>query len=117
MSARTNAMALLAAIALPLAALAQDANPTLEAAARAMGSAALQSLRVSGSGSNYPLGQAYSTGGPWPRFTVKKYTLLVNYTVPAMRQELVRIDDQSPPRGGGAGPFVAATGQIGRAHV
>jgi glyoxylase-like metal-dependent hydrolase (beta-lactamase superfamily II) len=78
-----------------------------------MGSAALQSLRVSGSGSNYPLGQAYSTGGPWPRFTVKKYTLLVNYTVPAMRQELVRIDDQSPPRGGGAGPFVAATGQGG----
>jgi glyoxylase-like metal-dependent hydrolase (beta-lactamase superfamily II) len=28
-----------------------------------------------------------------------------------MRQEIVRIDDQRPPRGGGAGPFNPATGQ------
>jgi Metallo-beta-lactamase superfamily len=44
---------------------------------------------------------------------VTKYTALVNYTVPAMRQEIIRIDNEYPPRGGGAGPFNPATGQGG----
>lgn len=113
MSARTTAIACLVAAALPWTALAQDAAGALDAAAKAMGTATLQSLRVTGAGSNYSVGQAYATGGAWPRFTVRKYTALVNYTVPAMRQEIVRIDDQSPPRGGGAGPFNPATGQGG----
>ena len=38
--------------------------------------------------------------------------MAVNHTSPAMRQELVRIDDQTPTRGGGAGGF-NATGQGG----
>ncbi len=107
------AIALLAAAALPWPGQAQDATAALDAAAKAMGTATLQSLRYTGTGSNNSLGQAYTTGGAWPRFTVKKYTALVNYTVPAMRQEIVRIDDQDPPRGGGAGPFTPATGQGG----
>ena len=37
----------------------------------------------------------------------------VNYAALAMRQELVRIDDEIPARGGGAGGFRAATGQGG----
>jgi len=113
MSARRIAIALLAAAALPWPGEAQDATAALDAAAKAMGTATLQSLRYTGTGSNNSLGQAYMTGGAWPRFTVKKYTALVNYTVPAMRQEIVRIDDQNPPRGGGAGPFTPATGQGG----
>jgi glyoxylase-like metal-dependent hydrolase (beta-lactamase superfamily II) len=112
MSARCLAIALVVT-ALPLAGQAQDAGAALDAAAKAMGTATLQSLRYTGVGSNNSLGQAYQTGGAWPLFTVTKYTALVNYTAPAMRQEIVRIDSQSPPRGGGAGPFVAATGQGG----
>ena len=113
MSASRIAIALLVAAGLPWPGQAQDATAALDAAAKAMGTATLQSLRYTGTGSNNSLGQAYSTGGAWPRFTVKKYTALVNYTAPAMRQEIVRIDDEDPPRGGGAGPFTPATGQGG----
>ncbi len=113
MGASRIAIALLAAATLPWPGQAQDAAAALDAAGKAMGTAALQSLRYTGTGSNNSLGQAYTTGGAWPRFTVKKYTALVNYTAPAMRQEIVRIDDQDPPRGGGAGPFTPATGQGG----
>ena len=113
MSTSRFAIGLLLAAALPWPGEAQDAIAALDAASNAMGTATLQSLRYTGTGSNNSLGQAYSSGGAWPRFTVKKYTALVNYTAPAMRQEIVRIDDQDPPRGGGAGPFTAATGQGG----
>jgi glyoxylase-like metal-dependent hydrolase (beta-lactamase superfamily II) len=37
----------------------------------------------------------------------------INYTVPAMRKEIVRVDSERPTRGGGAGPFTPATGQGG----
>src|SRR5262249_26464924 len=78
-----------------------------------MGTTTLQYVRYTGSGTNNSVGQAFTSGGPWPRFKVTKYVALVNYTVPAMRQEIVRIDNEYPPRGGGAGPFNPATGQGG----
>ena len=37
----------------------------------------------------------------------------IDYTLPAMRQELVRIDDAKPPRGGGAGGYNPQTFQGG----
>jgi hypothetical protein len=92
---------------------AQDAASVIEAAAKAMGATSLQSIRYTGSGTNNSVGQAYITGGPWPRFKVTKYVALVNYTVPVMRQEIVRVDNEYPPRGGGAGPFNPNTGQGG----
>jgi len=92
---------------------AQDAAAVIDAASKAMGTSTLQSIQYSGTGSVNPTGQAELPGGPWPRFTVTKYTALINYTVPAMRQELVRIDDMNPPRGGGAGGYNPATGQGG----
>lgn len=92
---------------------AQDAAAVIDTASKAMGTSTLQSIQYTGTGSVNPTGQAEITGGPWPRFTVTQYTALLNYTVPAMRQELVRIDDMRPPRGGGAGGFNPATGQGG----
>ncbi|MSO31000.1 MAG: MBL fold metallo-hydrolase [Acidobacteria bacterium] len=92
---------------------AQDATTVIDTASKAMGTSTLQSIQYSGTGSVNPTGQAEITGGPWPRFTVTKYTASLNYSVPAMRQELVRIDDMRPPRGGGAGGFNPATGQGG----
>jgi len=93
----TFAMAIAATMLLSLYAAAQktgsDAKTTIDAAVAAMGSAGLQSIQYSGTGSFYATGQAYGPGGPWPRYTLKKYTMLVNYTAPAMRQEVVRIDD------------------------
>jgi glyoxylase-like metal-dependent hydrolase (beta-lactamase superfamily II) len=104
-------VALLAAAILPLPGYAQDAAAVLRAAADAMGTTTLQTLRYTGTGSNNSVGQAFTSGGPWPRFTVKSYVALVDYALPAMRQEIVRVDDRRPPRGGGAGPFNPSTGQ------
>jgi glyoxylase-like metal-dependent hydrolase (beta-lactamase superfamily II) len=91
----------------------QDVTDVIGAAAAAMGTTGLDAIQYSGTGSTNPTGQAFTSGGPWPQFTVTKYLMSVNYTVPAMRQELTRIDDQLPTRGGGAGGFNPATGQGG----
>jgi glyoxylase-like metal-dependent hydrolase (beta-lactamase superfamily II) len=90
-----------------------DAKATIDAAVAAMGTSGLQSIQYSGTGSFYATGQAYEPGGPWPRYTLKKYTMLVNYMAPAMRQELVRTDDEKPPRGGGVGGYNPKTFQGG----
>jgi glyoxylase-like metal-dependent hydrolase (beta-lactamase superfamily II) len=78
-----------------------------------LGTAKLRWVQYTGTGSNNSTGQAYTTGGPWPRFTVTKYTMSIDYALPAMRQELVRIDDARPPRGGGAGGYNPTTFQGG----
>jgi len=80
-------------VIVPLSAAAQDAASVIDASAKAMGSATLQSIRYTGSGTNNSVGQAFTAGGPWPRFKVTKYVALVNYTIPVMRQEIVRVDD------------------------
>jgi glyoxylase-like metal-dependent hydrolase (beta-lactamase superfamily II) len=90
-----------------------DAAAVINAATTAMGSARLRSAQYTGTGSTNPTGQAYTTGGPWPRFTVTKYTMSIDYATPSMRQELVRIDDARPPRGGGAGGYNPTTFQGG----
>jgi glyoxylase-like metal-dependent hydrolase (beta-lactamase superfamily II) len=90
-----------------------DAGAVITAATTAMGTARLRSVQYTGTGSTNPTGQAYTTGGPWPRFTVTKYTMSIDYATPAMRQDLVRIDDARPPRGGGAGGYNPTTFQGG----
>jgi hypothetical protein len=114
---RISVMVLAAAMLLSLHVAAQDtasqAKPAIDAAMAAMGTAGLQSVQYTGTGQFYASGQAYEPGGPWPRYTLKKYTMLVNYTAPAMRQEVVRIDDERPPRGGGVGGYNPVTFQGG----
>src|SRR5437867_6989118 len=104
---------LVVAAIVPLNAAAQDAASVIDASAKAMGSATLQSIRYTGSGTNNSVGQAFTAGGPWQPFKVAKYVALVNYTIPFMRQEIVRIENENPPRGGGAGGYNPATGQGG----
>ena len=90
-----------------------QAKTAIDAAVAAMGTAGLQSIQYSGTGSFYATGQAYLPCGPWPQYKVTKYTMSVNYTAPAMRQDLVRIDDERPPRGGGVGGYNPTTFQGG----
>ena len=114
---KTSVTIFAAAMLLSLRVAAQDtsaqAKSAIDAAVTAMGSASLQSLQYTGSGQFYATGQAYEPGGPWPRYTLKKYTMSVNYTAPAMRQQVVRIDDERPPRGGGVGGYNPVTFQGG----
>ena len=110
---KTLRIGFLIAVTAPLNVTAQDASSMIDASTKAMGAAMLQSVRYTGAGTNNSVGQAFTSGGPWPRYKVTKYVALVNYTVPAMRQEIIRIDNEFPPRGGGAGGFNPATGQGG----
>ena len=71
---------------------AQDAGAVLQRAGSAVGGIP-KSIQFSGTGANYQFGQSVRPGGPWPRFTVKSYTALVDYETPAMRVETVRIQD------------------------
>jgi glyoxylase-like metal-dependent hydrolase (beta-lactamase superfamily II) len=81
-------------------------QPTgVAAAASAMGATDLNSIRFSGSGSQYAFGQAPKPGDPWPRFDAKTYTVDVNYQTPAMKLEMVRAQGEHPPHGGGGQPF------------
>ncbi len=89
------------ALALGAAIFAQDARTTLDAAAKAMGADALQSVQYAGSGSTYFFGQAVNASSAWPRTILKSYTADVDYQAPAMRQELFRTQpDGSVPFGG-----------------
>ena len=92
-------------------AVAQDSKSVLDDAARALGAAALQSIEYSGTGATFPIGQAYGPGKPWPRFRMTAYTATIDFGAPAMRESLTRVDEENPPRGGGAGPYIEATGQ------
>jgi glyoxylase-like metal-dependent hydrolase (beta-lactamase superfamily II) len=94
----------------PLAATAQDAS--LDSVAKAMGAAGVKSIQYSGSGVNFQVGQNYSPDLPWPRFVVKSYTRAASYDTPALRDELVRLQGEDPPRGGGGQPVRGEQRQI-----
>jgi glyoxylase-like metal-dependent hydrolase (beta-lactamase superfamily II) len=97
--------ALVAGLALVVAMVGCTAKTGVAAAADAMGATNLNSIQFSGSGTNYAYGQAYTPGGPWPRFDVKNYIAAVDYQAPAMRLEMLRAQGEHPPKGGGAQPF------------
>lgn len=91
---------------------AQDAKSALNAAATALGAANLKSIEISGRGSDYMFGQPYDGNSPWPRFNVAAYTLTIDYTVPAMRDDRRRQQAQNPPLGGGFQPLVGEQRQV-----
>jgi glyoxylase-like metal-dependent hydrolase (beta-lactamase superfamily II) len=82
---------------------AQQVDP-VKAAAEALGASNLKSVRFTGLGANFSVGQNPSPGEPWPRVTIKSYDAAVNYETASMRVELVREQGSIPPRGGGL-PF------------
>jgi glyoxylase-like metal-dependent hydrolase (beta-lactamase superfamily II) len=91
-------------IALALAASspsgAQKTDPSLDAISRAMGAASVTSIDFTGSGYTFGFAQAPGPGEPWPMFIAKTYHVSIDYTIPAMQQEIVREQGEHPPRGG-----------------
>src|SRR5665213_1565394 len=90
---------------------AQDAKSVLDSAVKAMGAENLGSIRYSGSGFNYALGQAPNPSSPWPKFNVKKYERVIDFDAGAMSQTMVRTQAEHPPRGGGRQPIVGEQSQ------
>src|SRR5215510_2756125 len=87
---------------LPFAAEAQDANATLEAASKALGTADVKSIEMQGSGVMFLVGQSSVPGEPWPLFNVRTFTRVMNYDTASLREDLMRTRALEPPRGGGA---------------
>lgn len=83
-----------------------DARSTLQAAAAVLGPATLASVRLSGHGSDYVVGQMYDAHQPWSRFNMPSFTMAIDYVTPAMRTERVREQGEDPPRGGALQPLV-----------
>src|SRR5688572_7455582 len=110
---RILSLALVGALFSLVAVRAQDATSVIAAAAKAMGTPGVESIQYSGTGAVFMMGQNFTPESPWPRFRVTKYSAGVRYDTPGFREELVRIDDEKPARGGGAGGFNPATGQGG----
>jgi len=91
---------------------AQDAKTALDAAATALGAANLRSIQFSGWGSDYIFGQPYDGNSPWPRFNLPSYSMAIDYTTPAMRDDRRRAQAENPPLGGGFQPFIGEIRQI-----
>lgn len=67
----------------------QAANP-VKAAADQLGATSAKSIRFTGFGATYNVGQAVTPGGDWPRVVVKGYDAQINYETNAMRVDWVR---------------------------
>ena len=94
------------------AAGAQDAKAALDAAASALGATNLKTIQYSGWGSDFMFGQGYDGNAPWPRFHLPSYSMTVDFTTPAMRDERRRAQVENPPLGGGFQPLVGEIRQI-----
>ena len=87
-------------------AVAQDAKTAIDSAVKAMGVQNLGSVRYSGSGFNFALGQAPNPSSPWPKFNVKTYERVIDFDAGATSQTMVRTQGENPPHGGGLQPII-----------
>jgi len=100
-------LSLVVALAIVLTTMpsAQDAKGVIAAASKAMGADSLRTIEYSGNGYDFVLGQAYSPSSTWPRFVNPSYKRVIDFQVPSSRVDRVRIQGETPPRGGGQQPI------------
>jgi glyoxylase-like metal-dependent hydrolase (beta-lactamase superfamily II) len=85
---------------------AQGAAGVIADASKAMGVNTLKTVEFSATGMDFALGQAANPNLPWPKFINKSYKRAINFETPASRVERVRVQGETPPRGGGQQPIV-----------
>ena len=96
---RSLLLSVAVAVLWPMLARAQNAKAALDAAASALGATNLKSIEFSGRGFDFMFGQAYDPNSPWPRFSVPRYTVSIDYATPAIRDDRTRTQIQNPPHG------------------
>ena len=94
-----------------LAGAACSQQTPLQKAAALLGAEQVKTVQVVASGTNFSVGQNYTSTDAWPAVTVKNYTALINYETNSARVELVREMGAVMPRGGGA-PFFGEQRQV-----
>ena len=86
--------------ALVVPAAAQDAKSLLQAADKATGASAVNSVTYSGSGTmRYP-GQSFGPNDDWPRAPMTSYTATIDYGSKSGKQDYM-VDVAKKERGGG----------------
>ncbi len=88
------------------AAAQEDASAFLEAVDQAMGASQLNSIQISGSGWNAFVGQSYAADDDWPRAELQSYSLTIDYPSRSAREEVVLVQGDYEPEGGGQQPIV-----------
>jgi glyoxylase-like metal-dependent hydrolase (beta-lactamase superfamily II) len=76
-----------------------------------IGAANLKTVRLSGFGASFVVGQSPAPGEPWPRVQIKTYEAAIDYEHAAMSVDVTREMGALPPRGGGL-PFTGEQRQI-----
>ena len=84
-------------------AAAQNARALLQAADTAVGASKVNRIQYTGTGRISYLGQNFTTADDWPRVDMKSYSQTIDYGSKAAKEEMVRVQGNNPPRGGGAG--------------
>ena len=93
-------------------AAAQDAKSLLQAADKAIGASAVNSVQYGGTGWMGAVGQSFATQGAnsdWPRTDFKSYTATLDYASKSSKEEHVRVQGNNVARGGG---FVPLQGEV-----
>jgi len=73
--------------------------------ARTMGAANVKSVLYSATGFVFTFGQSFRPGGPWPKFSLKSYTRMLDYQKVASREDAAWTQFENPPLGGGFQPI------------
>ena len=84
-------------------AVAQNARALLQAADNAVGASKVNSIVYTGTGRISYLGQNFTTTDDLPRVDMKTWSQTIDYGNKAAKEEMVRVQGNNPPRGGGAG--------------
>src|SRR5215813_1383546 len=84
-------------------AAAQNAKALLQAADNAVGASKVNSIQFTGTGRISYLGQNFTTVDDWPRVDLKSWSQTIDYRSKSAKEEMVRVQGNNPPRGGGAG--------------
>src|SRR5712692_7904840 len=84
-------------------AIAQNARALLQAADNAVGASKVNSIQYTGTGRISYLGQNFTTADDLPRVDLKSYSQTIDYGSKSAKEEMVRVQGNNPPRGGGAG--------------
>src|SRR5207247_11419001 len=81
----------------------QNAKAVLQAADSAVGASKVNSIQFTGTGRISYLGQNFTTADDWPRVDLKSWSQSIDYGSKSAKEEMVRVQGNNPPRGGGAG--------------
>ena len=84
---------------------ARAADSELQQIADALDVSTTKTFQFTANGRMFSVGQATSPVAAFPRYYVKSWTRVYDFTAGAMREEIVRTQGETPPAGGGGQPI------------